>query len=221
MIQWRAWISPAWIKKQIGQRAGAWSTPRGCSGSTRSTPSAAQDRDPPVLRRLCHLGPPAVASGPSTLPQAMARIGQGVATRGVGGLRVAGRGLPSATVGAHPHEEVVPLIVRVPSGSRVERQLRTSPPPAGKRIVLDVAAADSSGQPPSAGTVVLALPSPEGLLRERDALRRTIAQAGQVDEPLIVLLEAASELREDELRAALEAADRTERAVMLVVLRDG
>jgi hypothetical protein len=151
----------------------------------------------------------------------MARIGQGVATRGVGGLRVAGRGLPSATVGAHPHEEVVPLIVRVPSGSRVERQLRTSPPPAGERIVLDVAAADSSGQPPSAGTVVLALPSPEGLLRERDALRRTIAQAGQVDEPLIVLLEAASELREDELRAALEAADRTERTVMLVVLRDG
>jgi hypothetical protein len=68
---------------------------------------------------------------------------------------------------------------------------------------------------------VLALPSPEGLLRERDALRRTIAQAGQVDEPLIVLLEAASELREDELRAALEAADRTERTVMLVVLRDG
>jgi hypothetical protein len=150
----------------------------------------------------------------------MARIGQGVATRASG---VAGRGTrpPSATVGAHPHEEVVPLIVRVPSGSRVERQLRTSPPPAGERIVLDVAAADSSGQPPSAGTVVLALPSPEGLLRERDALRRTIAQAGQVDEPLIVLLEAASELREDELRAALEAADRTERAVMLVVLRDG
>ena len=87
--------------------------------------------------------------------------------------------------------------------------------------MLDVAAVDSSGQPPTAGTVVLSLPSPEGPLRERDELRRTIAQAGDVDEPLIVLLEAASELREDELRAAVDAADRTERAVMLVVLRDG
>ena len=136
-------------------------------------------------------------------------------TRCAAGLRIAGG------AGYRLRSVSVPLIVRVPSGSRVERQLRTSPPPAAEHVVLDVAVAEFAGEPPSAGTVVLSLPSPEGLLRERDELRGTIAQAAEVDEPLIVLLEAASELREDELRAAVDAADRTQRAVMLVVLRDG
>jgi hypothetical protein len=114
------------------------------------------------------------------------------------------------------------LIIRVPDKSQVERQLRTSPPPAAEHVVLDVAIGEGSGrlEPPTTGTVVSALPSPEGLVREREELRRAIAEAGAGEEPLIVLVEAAEELREDELRAALEAAGHTDRAVMLVVLAD-
>jgi len=115
------------------------------------------------------------------------------------------------------------LIVRVPRGSSVEHQLRTSPPPAAEHIVLDVAVGPATGrvEPPATGTVVYSLPSPEGLVRERDEVRQALAEAVDgADEPLIVLLEAADELREDELRAALDAAAVTQAAVMLAVLID-
>ena len=113
------------------------------------------------------------------------------------------------------------LIVRVPRDSKVERQLRSAPP--AEPIALDVAIAEPSGrlEPPAEGTVLYALPSPEGLVRERDEIHRAIAAAGSVEDPLIILLEAASELRDDELGAAIEAAGRTARPVMLVVLGDG
>ena len=46
-----------------------------------------------------------------------------------------------------------------------------------------------------------------------------IAQAGIGDEPLLLEVEAAEELREDELSAVLEAAGHTSRPVILRIIR--
>jgi hypothetical protein len=61
----------------------------------------------------------------------------------------------------------------------------------------------------------------EALTREAVEVRRVIAQAGTGVEPLVVVVEAAEELREEELRAVLEAAGHTSRAVILRIIRDG
>ncbi len=74
---------------------------------------------------------------------------------------------------------------------------------------------------PAAGQVVLSLPSPEALEREASEVRRVIGQAGTGVEPLVVVVEAAEELREGELAALLSAATRTTRAVILRIIRDG
>jgi hypothetical protein len=47
-----------------------------------------------------------------------------------------------------------------------------------------------------------------------------IAHAGTGAEPLVVVVEAAEELRADELAAILEAAGDTSRAVILRIMRD-
>ena len=73
----------------------------------------------------------------------------------------------------------------------------------------------------AAGQVVMSLPSPEALAREPGEVRRVIARAGTGVEPLVIVVEAAEELREEELAVTLDAADRTPRAVILRVVRDG
>ena len=61
----------------------------------------------------------------------------------------------------------------------------------------------------------------EALAREPGEVRRVIARAGTGVEPLVIVVEAAEELREEELAVTLDAADRTPRAVILRVVRDG
>jgi hypothetical protein len=62
------------------------------------------------------------------------------------------------------------------------------------------------------------VPSPETLSREADEVRRVIAQAGEGVEPLVVVIEAAEELRQDELAVVLDAAGRGSRPVILRVI---
>jgi hypothetical protein len=52
-------------------------------------------------------------------------------------------------------------------------------------------------------------------------VHRVLAGAGTGVEPLVVVVEAADELREEELGAVVAAAERAPRAVILRVLRDG
>jgi hypothetical protein len=112
----------------------------------------------------------------------------------------------------------------VPRGGAVERQLRTQPPAsvAGDEVVLETGATDTEGnlRPLAAGEVVLSVPSPEALAREADEVRRVIAHAGTGDEPLVLVVEAAEELREEELAPVLEAARHTSRAVILRIIRN-
>ncbi|HSZ05448.1 MAG TPA: hypothetical protein VK778_09645 [Solirubrobacteraceae bacterium] len=117
------------------------------------------------------------------------------------------------------------LIVQVPGGSAVDRQLSAQAPPsvASGAVVVSVGPTDADGhlEAAAAGQVVLSVPSPEALQREADEVRRVIAHAGTGIEPLVIVVEAAEELREEELAAVLDAAGHTSRAVILRVIREG
>jgi hypothetical protein len=116
------------------------------------------------------------------------------------------------------------LILQVPRGGAIDRQFSAETPAsvATGEIVVEVSPADAEGvlESPAAGEVVASLLSPEGLRREAGELRRVLSHAGPGVEPLVVVVEAAEELREDELAAALEAAKHSPRAVILRVIRD-
>jgi hypothetical protein len=116
------------------------------------------------------------------------------------------------------------LIIQVARGSAVERQLSTSPPQAiaGGEVVVEAGytTADGHLEPPEVGQVVLSVPSPESLAREPDEVRRVIARAGTGVEPLVVVVEAAEELRDNELAAVVDATDHAPRPVILRVMRD-
>jgi len=116
------------------------------------------------------------------------------------------------------------LILQVPRGSVVERRLGAHAPAsvAGGEVVVESGPTDPEGnlEAIAAGQIVMSVLSPEALRREAGEVRRVIEQAGTGVEPLVVVVEAAEELREDELSAVLDAARHTRRAVILRVIRD-
>jgi hypothetical protein len=121
---------------------------------------------------------------------------------------------------AHPQS----LIIQVPDGGALQRQLRERAPSAGdgREIVVETGATDADGNLEAAsggGEVVLSVPSPEALAREAGEVRRVIAHAGTGAAPLVVVIEAADELREEELAPVLEASAHTSRPVILRVIR--
>ncbi len=83
------------------------------------------------------------------------------------------------------------LIIQVPRGGAVDRQLRDRPLDgiAGGEIVVEVGPTDSRGhlEPPAAGKIVLSVPAPEALEREAGDVRRVIAHAGTGVEALVVV----------------------------------
>jgi hypothetical protein len=115
------------------------------------------------------------------------------------------------------------LIIQVPRDGPVDRQLSDRPPPslAGEAVVVEPVAPDAYGNldPPAAGEVVLSVPSPESLSREAEEVRRVLAHAGEGTEPLVIVVEVAEELRDEELAPVLAGARRASRAVILRVIR--
>jgi hypothetical protein len=116
----------------------------------------------------------------------------------------------------------VELIIQLPRGSSIDEHLREEPPVglADGRVVLEHLAANVDGElpPPRAGEIVLTVPSPETLRREPAEVRRVISAAAADGGPLVVLIEGAEYLRDDELDAVLDAAAETERVVILRIL---
>jgi hypothetical protein len=110
------------------------------------------------------------------------------------------------------------LIIQVASGGAVHEQLRRQPPPSVTvgDVLVEALPADSAGRPefPAAGEVVLSVLAPEALLRDRDELHRVIDDAGTGTEPLVIVVQAAEELRDDELTAVLDAASPAHPAQM-------
>jgi Na+-transporting methylmalonyl-CoA/oxaloacetate decarboxylase gamma subunit len=89
-------------------------------------------------------------------------------------------------------------------------------------VALDHVAGNVAGRlaPPEAGEVVMSVLSPEALVRERQQVEDVVRHAADTDEPLVIIVEAAEELREDELAAVLAAAAHTHRRVILRVMAD-
>jgi Na+-transporting methylmalonyl-CoA/oxaloacetate decarboxylase gamma subunit len=116
------------------------------------------------------------------------------------------------------------LIVQLPRDSAVDRRLRADPPPSvtSGRVALEHLAGDAEGRlgPPETGQVVMSVLSPEALIRERQQVRDVVRRAAGTDEPLMIIVQAAEELREDELAAVLAAAAHTHRRVILRVMAD-
>ena len=112
----------------------------------------------------------------------------------------------------------------MPRKSAVEQQLRGQPPPsiAGNDVMVQAGVTDSQNilKPPAMGEVVLSVPSPKTLAREGAEVRRVIAQAGTGIDPLVLVVEVAEELRDEELAAVLDAAAQTSRPVILRIVRD-
>lgn len=112
----------------------------------------------------------------------------------------------------------------MPRGGPLERQLANDPPASVAEGVVLAQPGDTDDQgvlvPPDAGEVVLSVASPEGLSREPAQVRRVIDQAGTGTEPLVIVIEDAEELREEELAPVVAAAARSSRAVIVRVIRD-
>jgi len=117
------------------------------------------------------------------------------------------------------------LIIELPREGSVERQLeREHPEPiASGAVVVEAGPTDAHGnlEAPAAGQVVYSVPSPEALPREADEIRNVLQRAGTGAEPLVVAVEAAEELRADELAAVLQAAEHASRPAILRIVREG
>jgi hypothetical protein len=115
------------------------------------------------------------------------------------------------------------LIIQIPADGAVDQQFQTAPPPslAGPDVVVERGPTDGAGvlEPPIAGQVVLSVPSPEALRRDADAVRRVIDEAGTSTAPIVLVIDAAEELREEEVAVVRAAADRAARPVILRVIR--
>ena len=117
-----------------------------------------------------------------------------------------------------------PLIVQIPRGGEVDRQMASQPPPSVEHgdVVVEHPATDSEGRLEAieTGQALLTLPSPEALGREADEVHRVIGRAGTGVQPILLVLETGEELTEEQLQIVLGAAAHTSRAVILRVIAD-
>ncbi len=117
------------------------------------------------------------------------------------------------------------LILQIPAGGALDQQLTADPPTSvvAGDIVVQHGPTDEQGvlEPSVAGQVLLSVPSPEALRRQAEELHQIIDEAGTGTQPIVVVVEAADALREDELSAVVAAAQRARRAVILRVIRNG
>lgn len=116
------------------------------------------------------------------------------------------------------------VILQFPRGGSLERQLAADPPASVAQGAVLAAPGETDDQgvlvPPDVGEVVLTVPSPEALSREPAEVGRVIEHAGTGTEPLVIVIDDAEELREEELAALVQAAARSSRPVIVRVIRD-
>ncbi len=110
------------------------------------------------------------------------------------------------------------LIVQLPRGGEVDRNWAEDLPAsiASGHVVVDYLPTEPDGGlgPPQGGEVVMSVLSPEAL-RDQQQIQDVLCQAGGGDEPLVIVVEAAEYLREDELATVLAATRHARRPVIL------
>jgi len=114
------------------------------------------------------------------------------------------------------------LIIQVPRGSALQRQLQDAPPTAirGQEVLVQTAPTDDEGNLEAlAGEVVLAVPAPEELERRAEEVQHVLREAGTGTAPLVIVVEAAEELDDRQLAPVVEAAQRAPRPVILRIIR--
>lgn len=120
-------------------------------------------------------------------------------------------------------ENEAELIIQLPRGSSVDVHLREEPPASltDRRVVLEhlTAGPDGKLEPPEAGEILLTVPSPEALRRQAGEVLREVVDAEEDGGPLVVLVEGAEYLRDDEIGAVLDAAAATKRVLLLRILQ--
>jgi hypothetical protein len=158
-------------------------------------------------------------------------VSQGPVERALGRLYDPSRSPTEIFGGADRHSSTLlhviaenpALIIQVPRGSAVERQLREDPPPAlgDIEVLVQTGATDERGvlEPPIGGEIVLSVPSPEALERQGDDVQRVIRQAGTGTAPLVIVVEAAELFRQEDLEPVVEAVARADRPVILRIIR--
>jgi hypothetical protein len=116
------------------------------------------------------------------------------------------------------------LILQIPRFGEVARRLRADPPMsvANGHVVVEHFPLDDDGrlEAPDGGEVILTVLSPEALRREPERARDAARQAAESDQPPVIIVEAAEELREDELAVVLDAADRAHRILIMRVMEN-
>ena len=115
------------------------------------------------------------------------------------------------------------LIIQVPRDGPLDRQLSQEPPSSlsSAEVVVERVQADAEGAigAPHGGEVVLSMLSPASLAREPDEVRHVIDRAGDGVEPLVIVVEVAEELLDEQLVPVIDAAERAKRPVILRVIR--
>ncbi|HTY96053.1 MAG TPA: hypothetical protein VMB91_03365 [Solirubrobacteraceae bacterium] len=116
------------------------------------------------------------------------------------------------------------LIIELPRGGAVERQLERDGLEAITRgeVAIEAGPTDEEGnlEAAAAGQVVLSVGSPEALRRQAEDVERVIRSAGTGEEPLVISVGTAEEVREPEIAALLDAAGHARRPVILRIERD-
>lgn len=114
------------------------------------------------------------------------------------------------------------LIIQLPRDSSIDAHLREEPPAslADSRVVVEHLSAGPDGRlpRPSAGEIVLTVPSPEALQRDPNEILNVVLAAAEDGGPLVVVVEGAEYLRDDEIGAVLDAAAATKRVLLLRIL---
>jgi hypothetical protein len=115
------------------------------------------------------------------------------------------------------------LIIQLPRDSSIDAHLREEPPAslADSRVVVEHLSAGPDGRlpRPSAGEIVLTVPSPEALQRDPNEILNVVLAAAEDGGPLVVVVEGAEYLRDDEIGAVLDAAAATKRVLLLRILK--
>jgi hypothetical protein len=116
------------------------------------------------------------------------------------------------------------LILQIPRLGEAARRLRADPPMsvANGHVVVEHFPLGDDGrlEAPDGGEVILTVLSPEALRREPERARDAARQAAESDQPPVIIVEAAEELREDELAVVLDAADRAHRILIMRVMEN-